>query len=181
MKAAYADNRGADTYVKNMVESADKLAVLVALSSNKEMPAAERDIKVAMLEYDLSIVSPKVFLDKAGALQEGAPADQKAALETAMLKASFEVQVFAGRTRDNAVLAEAAIALLAMIDAGKTPPEDLALGVWNTVARHGMATSDPALMERAADGFEATGDKRVTNFVATLRKRAAAARDATKN
>ena len=181
LKAAYADSRAADTYVKNLAEAADKLAALVALSSNKEMPAAERDLRVAMLEYDLSILSPKAFLDKAGALQAGVPADQKAALEAAMVKASFEIQVRASRTQDNAVLAEAATALIAMIDAGKSPPEGLALQVWNTVARHGMATSDPAMMERAADGFESTGNKRVENFVADLRKRAAALRDTTKN
>ena len=181
LKAAYADNRGADNYVKGLAESADKLAVLVALSSNEGMAAAERDVKVAILEYELRMLAPKAFLEKAGTLKAGAPDDQKAALEAAMLKASFEVQVAAGRTRDAAVLAEAANALLAMLDAGKTPPEDVALQVWNTIARHGIAASDPAIMERAADGFEATGNERVGGFVADLRKRAAAIRDTTKN
>jgi len=181
LKAAYADNRNSDSYVKGLAESADKLATLVATEKNEEIPAAERDVKVALLEYELRLTQPKAFIEKANGLMATVPATQKEALEAAVLKATFETHVNASRTRDAAVLAESAKALLALIDAGKTPPKALALQVWNTVARHGISTKDPDLVERAADGFESTGEARVTNHIASLRKQAAAMRDSTTN
>lgn len=181
LKAAYADNRNADSYVKGLAESAAKLATLVATTKDTEMPAAERDVKVALLEYELRLTQPKDFIEKANGLMATVPAAQKEALEAAVIKATFEVHVNASRTRDAAALAESAKALLALIDAGKTPPKALALQVWNTIARHGMGTKDPDLVERAADGFESTGEARVAKHIATLRKQAAAMRDSTTN
>ena len=52
----------------------------------------------------------------------------------------------------------------------------MTLNTWGVIARYAMMQQDPDLMERAAAGFEATGNKRVGGYVKQLRAQATALR-----
>ena len=85
----------------------------------------------------------------------------------------FQEQLMVARQRRAGALEEAAKAILALLDAGKSPVGDQKLMVWSTIARYGMMSKNPDLLEKAADGFAATGDPRVKDAPKSLRENAA--------
>lgn len=175
MKGALAADKsaGAMNYVKGFEERATKLASWKDFSKKAEGGDASAKVEVALLEMDLGYIRGADVATKAQELMESADEGQKARLTEAMVKMEFQEQLMVARQRRAGALEEAAKAILALLDAGKSPVGDQKLMVWSTIARYGMMSKNPDLLEKAADGFAATGDPRVKDAPKSLRENAA--------